>query len=164
MAHRWLLLLCAVCGGVDASLCPTTTHSEHTACCTRHPRSQGCKASPERVDDLPASHRALARHEVLCRTVRTVEKGVGSTDGLLPFDHRILLTEGDVYQFGVFRGGSLSKLIGIYDQSSVWGFDTFQGLPPEQSGEATISSWKQGTFDVGGEEGAARIARSTGLK
>ena len=105
----------------------------------------------------------LARHDRLCRTVHTVENGIGSSRGLLQFDHSRLLESGDIYQFGVFRGDSLSRLISIYDTSSAWGFDTFTGLPPEASGEAKVSSWTSGIFDVGGEVGAARIAKTIGL-
>ena len=49
---------------------------------------------------------ALARHDTLCRSLRTVEKGVGSVSGLLPFNANRLLLDGDVYQFGVFEGSS----------------------------------------------------------
>ena len=41
--------------------------------------------------------------------------------------------EKDVYQFGVFTGTGLRKIVkelkGAYGH--VWGFDSFQGLPPD---------------------------------
>lgn len=131
------------------------------ACCARHPRSPGCArgGAPPSAEPLGIA----ASHERLCRTVRTVENGVGSTSGLLPFNRSALLQRGDVYQFGVFQGGSLARLVQIYD-APTWGFDTFSGLPDERKGEASTSSWKRGTFDVGGAAAAPRIARSAGLR
>jgi hypothetical protein len=136
-------------------------------------RAHGCPIraiadgkAPHAVVRVPENHArtTLGRHDFLCRTVRTVENGVGSSAGLLPFDHSALLEDGDVYQFGVFQGGSLSKLVKLYNTSATWGFDTFSGLPAELPGEHTIRGWKPGTFDVGGKAAAARVARSIGLQ
>ena len=109
---------------------------------------------------------ALARHDTLCRSLRTVEKGVGSVSGLLPFNANRLLLDGDVYQFGVFEGSSLARLVRIYDdpRTRLWGFDTFSGLPSEEPNQTTTVTWKPGTFDVGGTASVPRIAQQIGLR
>ena len=45
--------------------------------------------------------------------------------------------ERDIYQFGVFTGTGLKKIAdGVRSKSlRIWGFDSFQGIPPETSEE-----------------------------
>lgn len=84
-------------------------------------------------------------------------------------DLTAMLPHGDVYQFGVARGRSLSHLIKIFDLPSegeptaqVWGFDTFTGMPEEAPGESTIAIWSKGHFNPGGTAANASVARAVG--
>ena len=56
----------------------------------------------------------------------------------------------DVYQFGVYTGGSMrniSRTIGQFRR--MWGFDSFQGLPTEQDGLHTEGQhWSKGAFSA----------------
>lgn len=78
--------------------------------------------------------------------------------------------EKDVYQFGVFTGIGLRKIVkelkGAYGH--VWGFDSFQGLPPDSSSET--ESWrhpKTGAYKdhfLQGGYSAANALGSTSLR
>ena len=49
--------------------------------------------------------------------------------------------EKDIYQFGVFTGTGLRKIADSVPKAPrIWGFDSFQGIPPETSDE--VESWK----------------------
>jgi hypothetical protein len=42
-----------------------------------------------------------------------------------------LIPPGLIAEVGVYRGGSLKYLAELFPDRQVWGFDTFEGLPPE---------------------------------
>lgn len=49
--------------------------------------------------------------------------------------------EKDIYQFGVFTGNGLKKIAhSIHKYGRIWGFDSFQGIPPESQEE--VENWK----------------------
>ena len=52
---------------------------------------------------------------------------------------------GHVYEFGVFRGGSLRLLRSMsqFEHSFLWGFDSFEGLPTQKS---KIHNWATGKY------------------
>mmetsp|Transcript_7328 Transcript_7328/g.17117 ORF Transcript_7328/g.17117 Transcript_7328/m.17117 type:complete len:426 (-) Transcript_7328:298-1575(-) len=52
------------------------------------------------------------------------------------------------YHFGVFKGASLYYYRKQFPRAFFAAFDSFSGLPPEQPGEMTRSTWLRGTFDV----------------
>jgi len=62
-------------------------------------------------------------------------------------------TNTSIYQFGVWRGGSLIfidhylKNLGI-SPTSIYGFDSFKGFPYEKDNIPFHKAWKQGNFDV----------------
>jgi hypothetical protein len=54
-------------------------------------------------------------------------------------------------EFGVYKGDSINMLAKLAPERSIWGFDSFEGLPEQW----TIES-KKGAFDVGGKLPAVR--------
>ena len=62
----------------------------------------------------------------------------------LPTD--LAVADGDVFEFGVFKGGSLRLLHSMkaFAHSKLWGFDSFQGLPEGESGAPP--AWAKGKF------------------
>ena len=56
----------------------------------------------------------------------------------------------DVYQFGVYTGGSMRNISHTIGQfRHMWGFDSFQGLPVEQDGLHTEGQhWSKGAFSA----------------
>mmetsp|Transcript_16458 Transcript_16458/g.40533 ORF Transcript_16458/g.40533 Transcript_16458/m.40533 type:complete len:367 (+) Transcript_16458:122-1222(+) len=54
--------------------------------------------------------------------------------------------DGDNYQFGVFKGSSLRWLQASMPRSYFWGFDSFEGLPPEASNVTMPADWTPGAF------------------
>jgi len=46
----------------------------------------------------------------------------------------------DVYQFGVYKGSSMKQLNTILKPNTLWGFDSFEGLPETE--EQNIRDWK----------------------
>jgi len=60
----------------------------------------------------------------------------------------MLVVDGDLYQFGVFGGKSLEWLQPAFPEAFVWGFDSFDGLPEEQSGVPAIRGWAAGSYDA----------------
>ena len=62
----------------------------------------------------------------------------------------------DVYQFGVYTGGSLRILSNLWQRfnlpapTSVWAFDSFQGLAAEQAGVSIDKggAWRAGAFSA----------------
>lgn len=64
----------------------------------------------------------------------------------------ILLTDGDIYEFGVFAG--LSLYIFVYFFSSInkikkfHGFDSFKGLPLEKNDKLNMPEWSEGFLSV----------------
>jgi hypothetical protein len=63
----------------------------------------------------------------------------------------------DVYQFGVYTGGSMAGLTRFLDKLEVhfgtlWGFDSFEGLPDPKLQELSelkrISDWRAGGFSA----------------
>ena len=80
-----------------------------------------------------------------------------STASRAPF---ALAPGGDVFQFGVATGNTLSQLQRCMTEPGrhFFGFDTFSGMPVADSGEATLNVWKQGAFFGGrAEQLAARL-------
>jgi len=61
-----------------------------------------------------------------------------------------LIKPGDVYQFGVFSGVSIKNILQKYTEfninTSVWGFDSFEGLPKETKEKVGYPEWEQGEF------------------
>ena len=66
----------------------------------------------------------------------------GVSSRLLRLLNAVASGEKDIYQFGVFTGTGLKKIAdGVRSkQLRIWGFDSFQGIPPETSEE--VESWK----------------------
>ena len=96
------------------------------------------------------------QHAKVCKQV-----GFGSWTGL----HRknvSFVNHGDVYQFGVSVGKTLTTLVQIYHGRQFWGFDTFTGLPPEESGEPIIDQWRPGAFSTGGRRNIPNITKRVG--
>lgn len=52
---------------------------------------------------------------------------------------------GDVYEFGVYEGGSMKTLRDIFPHDHLWGFDSFVGLP-ETSGDVQQQGFAKGQF------------------
>ena len=55
-----------------------------------------------------------------------------STDrlcNLIRYSEMVKDLEGDIAEFGVFQGGSLEILAKFNSHKTVWGFDSFEGLP-----------------------------------
>lgn len=49
---------------------------------------------------------------------------------IIRYSELVKSLEGDVAEFGVFRGGTLELLAHLHPNKTVWGIDSFQGLPP----------------------------------
>jgi hypothetical protein len=85
----------------------------------------------------------LHNHSLVCRSQGG---GFGVPSGPLRgyFSAR---KSGDIYQFGVAEGHSLSSLLDIYPGVKAWAFDTFQGMPSAEKDEPTFDMhWRRGQF------------------
>ena len=63
------------------------------------------------------------------------------------------LPKGDIFEFGVFSGNYLRRLIkGAIEQGnpfeSVWGFDSWEGLPEEAANVWNNPEWPKGAFSL----------------
>ena len=88
--------------------------------------------------------RTLHRHNLVCRTLGG---GFGVPSGPLRISFSPL-EKGDIYQFGVAQGYSLSQLLKIHDGRRAWAFDTFSGMPDPEKGEPTFHvTWRRGAFN-----------------
>ena len=57
-----------------------------------------------------------------------------------------LLSDGDVYQFGVYTGDSLARLRTFFPQPwRFWGFDSFAGLPRDAN-DVQQKDWSKGSY------------------
>ena len=62
--------------------------------------------------------------------------------------------ERDVYQFGVYTGGTMKGQVMYYRALEVqfghqWGFDSFIGLPPEEKGHQLLTkNWREGAYSA----------------
>ena len=60
----------------------------------------------------------------------------------------------DIYEFGVYSGGSLKDIINHMDKKEIrfntaWGFDSFEGLPKEAEGmQKEGPHWNEGAFSI----------------
>ena len=54
---------------------------------------------------------------------------------------------GQVYQFGVFKGGSVRKILNDLAPLRLWGLDSFEGLPASNE-TANIRSWAKGKYSA----------------
>lgn len=104
-----------------------------------------CLCSLPRVLALAPSAAALL-HNDTCVFVRQ-EDNYGGMQDTRGYSTQEFLSQGHVYQFGVFNGNSLKKLSGIYTDSVLWGFDTFEGMPQlSDHSSSHIRAWQPGTF------------------
>ena len=55
----------------------------------------------------------------------------------------------DVYEFGVYTGGSMRGLVqAIHGFGTLYGFDSFQGVPDETPGVRIPQHWKVGAYSA----------------
>ena len=89
-----------------------------------------------RTDAVPKAHMQNA----FAAKFTSASQGVSSR--LLRLLNAVASGEKDIYQFGVFTGTGLKKIAdGVRSKElRIWGFDSFQGIPPETSEE--VESWK----------------------
>jgi len=96
-----------------------------------------CPTSPA----LPVDEEAQASVDAI-RRIASFKGGVLRTNNLS------FWSGGDVYQFGVAAGNSLSKVLAPavrrVASSQLWGFDSFDGVPAEEAGELT--AWTPGVY------------------
>ena len=59
---------------------------------------------------------------------------------------KLLLEQGHVYQFGVFRGRSMKALWTYLHPNKMWGLDSFQGLPATRDQSEAVPAWGRGSF------------------
>lgn len=69
------------------------------------------------------------------------------------FQYMSGLPKGDIFEFGVYNGNYLRRLIkGAIEQGnpfeSVWGFDSWQGLPEEAEGLWLNPDWPKSAFSI----------------
>lgn len=70
------------------------------------------------------------------------------------FPHGANMRERDVYQFGVYTGGTMAGQVLYFRELAVqygthWGFDSFVGLPPEASGHKLLTrNWQEGAYSA----------------
>lgn len=60
--------------------------------------------------------------------------------------HEKLQAKGDIYEFGVFNGGSMQLLRQHFPDSRMWGFDSFSGLPAEARVDWQNSMFQEGAY------------------
>ena len=109
--------------------------------------------------DLAPTATALAEAESAAAVKRTMEQGQG---------HSHMLT--DIYQFGVYTGGSLREIRRQWMQRglgvrAVWGLDSFEGLAPV-SDVFDHKTWTPGAFSASSaavRSFSCRLASSTSL-
>merc|ERR1719282_1021748 len=53
---------------------------------------------------------------------------------------------GSIYMFGVAQGESIETLTSIFPYKNKFGFDSFEGLPPEIDKLSKAENWKPGAF------------------
>jgi hypothetical protein len=66
---------------------------------------------------------------------------------LLAFAAGKITTKGPVLEFGVFQGNTINHLARLLPSSTIYGFDSFEGLPEAWSG----TSGRKGTFSLEGK-------------
>lgn len=106
------------------------------------------------------AHQRLGGYSWFDQTFRfTSPRWVFGSDGPLAawcaqFPDGADASDRDVYQFGVYTGGSLAGIV-LYLRDlnvrfgSVWGFDSFVGLPPEEGGaKITSKNWRPGAYSA----------------
>jgi len=72
------------------------------------------------------------------------------------------MPNGSLLEAGVYNGNTLTRLIGLAQQSArtfhaVFGYDSFQGLPKETTGLWENPDWQEGAFNVQRDHGLASI-------
>jgi hypothetical protein len=71
---------------------------------------------------------------------------------------------GDYYEFGVYRGGALAEAydacreLGL-EETRLWGFDSFQGLPPVEGIDETDGLFFEGQFAASKESVERNLSR-----
>lgn len=77
----------------------------------------------------------------------THPRGVSSWRDAIPVAMKDigLNASGDIYEFGVFDGGSMFMLKKFFPHSKMWGFDSFEGLPKTQD-DFVLGEWTPGSF------------------
>lgn len=69
---------------------------------------------------------------------------------------------GDVAECGVFRGGSLKLLANVFPSSTIYGFDTFEGLP--QGGKEDTVKLEKGRFACSLSEVTKYLSDTTNVR
>lgn len=54
--------------------------------------------------------------------------------------------EGNILEFGVFNGTTINIISNIFSKETVWGFDSFEGLPEDWKTTEDCAKWNKGTF------------------
>ena len=106
-----------------------------------------------------AASSAVRRVDSTCR-VLGAGSGGNSWSGVY-FADFTALEGGDVFQFGVFQGGTLSLLSRIYAGYQIFGFDSFEGLPPEEDENFQVNKWHVGRFKTPIERVRQRVPNAT---
>jgi hypothetical protein len=75
--------------------------------------------------NVVALHRTWSQKRLT--TSRTAWRG--QLQGIQKWGAHLPLVDGDIYQFGVFNGDSMKELRTYFPGSTMWGFDSFQGIP-----------------------------------
>lgn len=78
-------------------------------------------------------------------------------------DQDAIKFEGDYYEFGIFRGGTFLEAGRAVDELKIhgarlYGFDSFEGLPPPEGIDATDTRFFEGQFSCGREEVEKNLA------
>ena len=99
--------------------------------------------------------------------INTKEFKWGASQALVKRANQLASDEQDIYQFGVYTGGTMTHMnIRIKSYRRMWGFDSFEGLPPETYGVRIEGKhWLPGGFSSKGalkaktpEEAMRRVA------
>ena len=70
------------------------------------------------------------------------------------FPHGANIEDRDVYQFGVYTGGTMSGIVNYFRAlhvrfGTLWGFDSFEGLPSEAKGHKLLThNWRPGAYSA----------------
>jgi hypothetical protein len=56
--------------------------------------------------------------------------------------------EGNILEFGVFNGTTINIISNIFSKDTVWGFDSFEGLPEDWKTNNKKLKWPKGHFKV----------------
>ena len=78
-----------------------------------------------------------------------VVNGIGG-----PCGQRENLDKTDIYEFGVYRGDSMSYMKNVFMQSNwtpktIFGFDSFDGFPEDTEDIVSNSMWPKGAMNMG---------------